>query len=207
MTKDNVDQENLISFSDIALVQAAQQNSNAEEVLLRRLYPKIFGVAMMVVGNRQSAEDISQVAALEVIKSLSSFQGTGSIESWAGRITYRVSTKMMKKEWEKQKSHIPLDTLNETEKGKPAPHGNPETTLTRRKLYQTLLYALEIIPQKRRNALLLHLAHGYTVKEVAELMDISPNTVKDRLRTAYQEFRVIIDEHPTLRSEILEEIS
>jgi DNA-directed RNA polymerase specialized sigma24 family protein len=66
---------------------------------------------------------------------------------------------------------------------------------------------MEDIPQKRRVSLLLHLAHDYTVSEVAELTNVSPNTVKDRLRTAYKELRAILEGNPDLQSGILEEIS
>jgi DNA-directed RNA polymerase specialized sigma24 family protein len=66
---------------------------------------------------------------------------------------------------------------------------------------------MERIPQRRRVTLQLHLIYGYTVPEVAEITDSSPNTVKDRLRTAYNELRMIMDENPTLRTAMLEAIS
>jgi DNA-directed RNA polymerase specialized sigma24 family protein len=69
------------------------------------------------------------------------------------------------------------------------------------------LEKLSIIPEKRRVPLLLHLAHGYTVREVAEMTETSPNTVKDRLKTALREFRGIMADDPALMTTILEEVS
>ena len=84
---------------------------------------------------------------------------------------------------------------------------NPEKSVSRRRVFETLLSKMEKIPTKRRIPLLLHLAYGYTVSEVADLTEVSPNTVKDRLKTAYREMRAILNDHPSLRAAMLEEIS
>lgn len=195
-----------IPLNDLQLAQMAREDEEAEKALLRRLYPVMFKVAWSVAGRRDLADDIAQIAALEVLKSLNSFKGIGSLESWATRITYRVYVKLVKKEIRSKNILISLDMLGSTESEKFARDENVERSVSRQNLFEKLTGLLETIPQKRRVPLLLHLAHGYTVNEVAELTDVSPNTVKDRLRTAYQEFRIILENHQELRDAILEEI-
>jgi DNA-directed RNA polymerase specialized sigma24 family protein len=65
---------------------------------------------------------------------------------------------------------------------------------------------MEIIPASRKVPLLLHLAYGYTVGEISELTKASPNTVKDRLKTAYREMREVLDSNPGFIRSMLEEI-
>lgn len=189
------------SMSDIELARMAREDTKAEEALLRRLYPKIFQIAWSVVGSRWLADDVAQVAAVQVLKSLHGYSGVGSLESWAGRIAYRVSMRMVVSERQRKKKMFPL--LEE----KVSVEEGTEKSLSRRILYEKLVGKMDTIPRKRRIPLLLHLAYGYTVGEVAELTDASPNTVKDRLKTAYKELQTIVEEHPTLRAAMLEEIS
>lgn len=196
-----VEENNPISINDLQLAQAAQKDRKVEEQLLRRLYPKIFQVARFAAGNRRQADDIAQIAALEVVKSLENYSGSGPIEAWAARITYRVAMRTIKKERQIEGVLFPLS-------GDAVSSGDcPESTASRKQLFETLVSNMENIPGKRRIPLLLHLAYGYTVSEVAELTAVSPNTVKDRLKTAYRELRVILDEHPNLKAAMLEEIS
>ncbi|MBN2342220.1 MAG: sigma-70 family RNA polymerase sigma factor [Deltaproteobacteria bacterium] len=197
----------LIALSDIQLAQAAREDAKAEETLLRRVYPKIFHVAWAAIGNRELAEDATQIAALEILKSLHTFRGIGSLESWSGRIAHRVSSRIIQKERPKERRLLSLDFIEAIEENEIDDTQDTENYLVRKKLFQTFLDKLEVVPQNRRIALLLHLAYGYTVQEVAELTNVSPNTVKDRLRTAYKELRSILKDHPELQAAILEEIS
>ena len=189
------------SLEDLKLARLARQDVKMEEVLLRRLYPKIFQIAWTVVGSRWLADEVAQHAALQVLKSLDSYSGVGSLESWAGRITCRVSSKIIKKE-RRNKRLIPLDEESRASVAEPM-----DNALSRRKVFEKLAHEMESIPRKRRVPLQLHLVYGYTVNEVAELTSSSPNTVKDRLRTAYKELRSIMEENPHLRVAMLEAIS
>ena len=87
-----------IGLSDLQLARLALKNSKAKEMFFRRVYPRISQVARFVVGDRKRSDDIAQVAAIEVLQSLSSFVGTGSIEAWAGRIAYRTALRECKKQ-------------------------------------------------------------------------------------------------------------
>lgn len=193
-----------VVLDDYRLAQTALQDPKAEEQLLRRVYPKILQIARCVVGSHRQADDIAQLAAMEVVRSLAGFTGTGSIEAWAGRIACRVTMKTLRRDRHKERLFVPL--ADESIPGDDDTE-NPETTVTRRQLFEILIAKMETIPAKRRVPLLLHLAHGYTVSEVAELTEVSPNTVKDRLKTAYRELRAILDAHPRLRAAMVEELS
>ena len=189
------------SIGDLRLAKAAQTDPKAAEQLLTRVCPKIFQVVRYAVRNHNRAEDISQTAALEVMKSLPGYDGTGSLEGWAAKIAYRVTMRTIKKERQTANLFSPLkdedieDTLN------------PEKVLLRTRLGEALEKKMKRIPSHRRVPLVLHLFYDYTVAEVAELTDASPNTVKDRLRTAYRELREILIKHPNLRKAMLEDLS
>lgn len=188
-----------ISLTDLQLAQKALGDARAEEQLFSRVYPRIFKIARLAVGDRKQAEDIAQIAAMQVFKHLGSFKGLGSIEAWAERIAYRTAIRSMRREKKKNAMHFSLNDADALFQE------TPETTLSRRQLFQTLLTQMERIPSKRRIPLLLHMAYGYTVKEVSELTETSPNTVKARLKTGFRELRAILEDHPNLLAAIAED--
>ncbi len=187
-----------ISLNDLQLAQSALTDSKAEEKLFCRLYPRILKIVWLVLGNGRQAEDVAQIAALQVFKSLDSFKGLGTIEAWAERIAYRTATKESKKEKRKNEMFMSL-------KEQDGIHlETPEIAASRRQLIEMLIYKMKHIPEKRRVPLLLHLAYGYTVREVSDLTETSRNTIKARLKTAYRELRVILNQNPDLL-EVMEE--
>jgi RNA polymerase sigma-70 factor, ECF subfamily len=188
-------------LNDLQIAQRAIQDDMARDSLLRRLYPHIFIVASSVVKERSMAQDIVQISAMEIIRSIHTYRGEGALEAWAGRITYRIASK------QQYRTHRFTKHLSKTHTGEDVLTENAEKEITLRSLYDKLLEKLSYIPPKRRAALILHIVHGYTVTEVATLTDVSPNTVKDRLRTAYKEMRTILNDYPKLVAEILEELT
>lgn len=177
----------------------ALKDPKAEDTLFRRVYPKIFRIVRFAVGDRRQADDIAQLAALQVLKSLDSFGGLGSLDAWAERIAYRTAMRLIKRENRKNSMYFSLTDVD-------VPHREtPEKSLSRRQQFEHMLSKMECIPAKRRIPLLLHLAYGYTVSEVSTLTAASPNTVKARLRVAFRELRVILEEHPNLRASMLED--
>jgi DNA-directed RNA polymerase specialized sigma24 family protein len=79
-----------------------------------------------------------------------------------------------------------------------------ERTALHRQLFDALMEKLKCIPPKRRVPLLLHLALGYSVREISEINEVSPNTVRHRLKMAFREFQTVLDENPALVSSMLE---
>ena len=192
--------ENPIAFADLQLAKTALRDRRSEEMLLRRVYPRIVQIVRMAIGDRSQVDDIAQVAAMEVVRSLKSYRGEGSIEGWAGRIAWRTAMKSAKRRRARDGALMPL--LNEDVPDRET----PERSVSRRQLFDRFMETMTAIPEKRRLPLMLHLAFGYTVAEVSDMTGASENTVKDRLKTAFREFQSVMNEHPDLRASMLEEL-
>ena len=188
-----------ISLNDLQLARMALRDARAEQKLFSKVYPRIFKIARLTVGNRRQAEDIAQLAALQVFRSLDSFRGLGSIEAWAERIAYRTAMRSIKREKKKNPMHFPINDED-------APYQEtPEKAVSRREQFEAMLHKMERIPEKRRVPLILHLAYGYTVNEVSDITEASRNTVKARLKKGFRELRAIMDEHPNILAAIVED--
>lgn len=128
------------------------------------------------------ADDAAQVALLEVLSSAGKFRGDGSIESWADRITVRTTMRHLKRRARDnaRTQHAPdLDAL-------PADDGAVDLSES---LAGDVSDYLQRLSEAKRTALVLRHVLDYSIDEIAQLTQVSRNTVKDRLVSARQDFR------------------
>lgn len=188
-----------VLFDELALVRTAQKDRKVMEQLLQRLHPRVNQVVWALVGNREQAEEIAQAAMLELLKSAGKYRGEGSLEAWAGEVTYRTGLKLLKRSWRWHRHHIPTDEPLDMWVDQPLVDKNgPERTLSKRRLYELLAEKMKRIPEKNRTAFVLHSIQGYTVSEVSQIMCASSNTTKYRLKSAIREMRIIFVNNPEL---------
>ena len=77
-----------------------------------------------------------------------------------------------------------------------------EEDITNHERRQEVRRALANLPEEQRSALALAFFHGYTHKEIADLLHIPLGTVKTRIRLAMQKLRPILAEKKLANEEI-----
>lgn len=160
--------------SDVALAQEASQGDRrAQAIVARRVLPRVRKVARSLATSTADADDAAQHALLEVLRSCHTFRGDASLERWAARIATRAALRHLQRE--RKRSTAGEAALDEAPAIAPGPSLADD-------LPRGLRSYLGELPEAQRSALVLHHALGYSLDEVAELTDVSPNTVKGRLR-------------------------
>jgi RNA polymerase sigma-70 factor, ECF subfamily len=164
--------------ADFSLARrASTHDAEAQRELVQRLLPRVRGVCQALLRDPTNARDASQTAMLEVLCSTASYRGECSLEHWADRVISRTALRWIARE--RRSAQIPL--------------GDPrlrEGELTPTKTF--LRECLEVLPEPQATALVLRTCFEYTVDEVAELTQVSRNTVKDRLVRARQTLRTLL---------------
>ena len=87
--------------------------------------------------------------------------------------------------------HEVLDGDRETE---PAPQRGVEAQLIARQRCRILREALDKLDVKKRDVFVLHDIEGYSMPEIAEIVEAPLNTLYSRLRLARRELRELVDE-------------
>lgn len=114
------------------------------------------------------AEDICADVFLKVYEKLDSFDETkASISTWIFTITRNTLTDYFRTR--RVFSEIPEDIVSESD---------IEENYCRNEMLETLADALEGLPERERDLIILHYYSGKTLKEVAEQLDISYAYVK-----------------------------
>ena len=159
---------------DVALCRrAATGDARAQGMVARRVLARVRNIARSLATRAADADDAAQYALLEVLRSCKNFAGRASLEAWAARIATRATLRHLARERRHQTAGAP-EALSA---GVEPPHSPLAETLPR-----SLREYLRELPEPQRTALVLHHALGHTLEEIAELTDVSRNTVKGRLR-------------------------
>jgi len=177
-------------LDDVRLARRAARDREAARELLERLGPRVRHTVWLLVGRDEEIEDLTNSCLLAILENAGKFRGTGPLEAWAGQLTYRVLMRLLKR---KRRSDRTL-TLVPEETG--IATTNPEVEAARRGIADRLARHIARLPEKRRETLVLRLAYGYSVSEVAALTDAPVNTVRDRIRVGLKELRQSIARDP-----------
>jgi len=151
----------------------------ARRQIVEQLSRRVRTIALSILGNSADADDAMQHIFLELFQSLASFSGE-HLAPWADSIAVRTAVRHARSRRVRSARDACVDPEElSAELTTPAGHGVP----------RALVEYLAELPETRRVALVLRHVLGYTVEEIAELTDVSPNTVKDRLVQARAQVR------------------
>ena len=179
--------------SDLELThRAGLGDDSARRELTRRLLPRVRNTVHYLAAGDRDADDLVQMALVEVLRVVGSFRGDASLEHWADRVVVRTALRQIKRRrWREG-----IVRLDEVDRG--AAEAPQEDVAGRRQLRQRMATLLENLSPERRTAVVLHWVRGYTIPEIAELTGAKLNTVRGRLRDAKRELRRLIMKDPVL---------
>ncbi|HSR54301.1 MAG TPA: RNA polymerase sigma factor [Acidobacteriota bacterium] len=146
-----------------------------DEVSFRRLYrrhtPRLFNIALRMLGSRADAEDIVQETWVRAVRQLGRFRWQSAFSTWLTGIGLNLCRDHLRRR--KRLSWSALEALPEPSAAA-APSG----------LRLDLEEAVQALPEGYRMVLLLHDLEGWTHREIAHGMGISEGTSKSQLFNA-----------------------
>jgi RNA polymerase sigma-70 factor (ECF subfamily) len=146
-----------------------------------------FGVAYRLMGDPQSADDVTQDAFIAAYTKLNSFQG-GSFKAWLLRIVTNQAYDVLRKH--KRRPTVPLEPFDNAgeEINEPAwlqdPGESPEDAALRQELGGAIQRCLNELKLEFRTIVVLVDIQGMDYKEAAQSTDTPLGTVKSRLARA-----------------------
>ncbi|MEM6294864.1 MAG: sigma-70 family RNA polymerase sigma factor [Myxococcota bacterium] len=158
------------SAPERALVDAAARgDADARRRLLAALLPTLRGATRAVLGVGADADDATQQAAIDVLRGLDTFRGDGSVKAWARTVGVRAALRIARK-------RRPVAVLDPE-----VMQAREDVTSMRESIPGELQAHLAKLPALQREAIVLRHGLGYTVPEMATLLETSANTIKSRL--------------------------
>ncbi len=157
---------------------------------------RVTGVIGRLVGPTPDLEDLVQATFAEAFGSLARFRGESSLSTWVIRIGVHVAIHHLRHGLRRP---VPLQVLPDSDE--PSDPGVPvDRDLDARRVVRRLDRALDCLSPKRRVALLLYVAEGYSIDEVAALTGTTRVAAKSRIFFARRQLLRLARRDPVLRN-------
>ena len=166
------------------LVRMAQNGGEAAfEELVRRHQQRVFALVSGILRRQEDVEDIAQQVFLKVYLSIKRFDQRAAFSTWLYKITVNECWDYLRKK--KVRPLVYESDLSEEQVSRlDGIVSNDRVTLgpsDRAEVRDLLERMLDKLPEADRQLLVLKEIEGFSVQELAEILDLNVNTVKVRL--------------------------
>ncbi len=164
----------------------AHGDADAVRVLYGRYGRLVFGLAMHILGDSATAEEVCQDVFMRVWEKSGSYRSDrGKVVTWLARIARNRAIDMLRSHHSRQ----PGSTVEEEAAAPEAPAVDPGERLLQSFREQEVRAAVASLPPDQRNALSLAFFKGKTHREIAQSLGEPLGTVKTRIRDAMMKLR------------------
>ncbi len=182
------------TITDQELVERVQKgDKKAFDLLVIKYQQRIVNLVSRFVRNHADALDVTQDAFIKAYRALPNFRGESAFYTWMYRIAVNTA-----KNYLTVQSRRPMDMeqdISEIEQmgGDSAlkEYATPEHLLLRDEIQETVINAIEELPDDLKVAITLREIEGMSYEDIAVAMDCPIGTVRSRIFRA----REAIDKH------------
>lgn len=151
----------------------------------------LYLLCLRMTGSHEDAQDCAQEALLRAYRAFDSFRGQASAKTWLYRVAYNTCLDFLRK----RKDAVSLDALRESGADFADTHlPGPGDRLERMELRRQIEYALSLLPEDQRAAIVLRDFQQLSYEEIAGILDIGEGTVKSRISRAREKMKIILIE-------------
>ena len=169
--------------SEKALIARARAgNHTAFGELVRRHTSRVYGMSYKMLKNHEDAEDNLQNVFCKAYGKIRQFEGNSQFSTWLIRIAINEALMMLRK---RRSEEVPAMVDGDGNSGDHEIstelrdlHADPERQYVSKELAAK---ALDVLQPALKHTFILQKREGWTTREVAEALDITPDTVKSRI--------------------------
>jgi len=157
------------------VAQAVNGNRYAFQQLVEQEYMLVYRLCYKYCGIREDAEDITQEVFAKLGRSILSFKGDSSFNTWLYRLTVNCAKDYFRKH-NRRKNEIAFDESFDA----PSAEEPQDEVLYKKQV----LKALTLLPTKLKDAVVLVYSEGLSHAEAGQILGCSENTVSWRVHEA-----------------------
>jgi RNA polymerase sigma-70 factor (ECF subfamily) len=169
-------------------------NQSSLEKLIRRHKNRIFAYILMIVKEKELAEDLFQDTFIKVINTIrsGSYKEEGKFIQWAMRIAHNLIIDHFRKS-----KRIPTienrDDFDIFDKVR-IPVESVEERIITEQIHKDVKKLIDYLPKEQREVLVMRHYGDMSFKDIAEVTNVSINTALGRMRYALINLRKLVDE-------------
>lgn len=168
---------------DIPIVRRVRSGDvEAFEILVRRYERPVYNAVRRIVGNREDARDLAQIAFVKAFKEIHGFDERHRFFSWLYRIAVHEALNHLRRSGRTE----PL--VGDRTSGVPGPH---DDLAARERVRLVEAAVMRLTPEHRAVVLLRHFG-DCSYQQIAQALEIPEKTVRSRIFEARRALRSIL---------------
>ena len=169
---------------------AVKRDSGAQQELYLDSYRSVYYLALKMLKNESSAEDIVQETFISAFSNVANLKNPDSWHSWVNTI----AANKCRNEIRKKNPMLLDESENEQFFGEETSTGFiPEKALDSRENQKIILNIIDNLPTTQKMCLMLHYYQQFQITQIAQIMECSEGTVKSRLFAAREKIRTEVE--------------
>jgi RNA polymerase sigma-70 factor, ECF subfamily len=164
--------------------------------------PSLYAVARSIAGE-SNADEVIQEAWIKAYKALPNFQGRSAFKSWLTRIVANEAKSKLRKHHRESFIDDITTSIDNDNRFDSRGHWNsptsqwhtdsPEALLTSDELKNCIDKNLQNLPPNQQSVIQLREAHGHSLEEICNILDISASNVRVLLHRAKDKILQVVD--------------
>ncbi len=181
-----------------AVQMALDGNEAGFTYLYEETYKSKFYLAIKYMENRESAEDVLQDAYIKAFSKLDTLKDPETFSAWLGTIVANTAKNAL----QKKNPILFSDLSDETDEGEEldlqiedeSVDAQPEESYMQQENTELLAEMMNSLSEEQRMCILMYHIEGESIRDIAEALDCSENTVKSRLNYGRKNLRAKAEE-------------
>ncbi|MBR1777582.1 MAG: sigma-70 family RNA polymerase sigma factor [Alphaproteobacteria bacterium] len=157
--------------------RTARHDAEAFHMLLTRYEKRVFALAWRLCSNTAEAEDLAQETFLKIWRNAGLWQPQAKLETWIYRVLYNLFIDQRRRV-RTQSEELTPDIRSDED--------TPEQALIKKRETTEISEALNELPDRQKEALILCYYQGMKAKEAADLLSVSQSALEALLFRARQ---------------------
>jgi RNA polymerase sigma-70 factor (ECF subfamily) len=174
-----------MSEEERLIAAASRGDAAAFEKLVRSRQEKVFWTAYQVVGHIEDARDVAQHVFLRLWQVLPRYRPAGPFSAWLHRITINLAIDACRR----RQARPELPASDRLEPLAAPASATPGAELRRREIQQIFRTLARRLSPQQRAVFVLKEMNDLDTAEIAEIMELSPSTVRNHLHQARKQLR------------------
>jgi RNA polymerase sigma-70 factor, ECF subfamily len=157
---------------------------NAMEPIMQQHKDYVYTLVIQMVKNSSVAEELTQDVFVKIFKKIDTYQEKSKFTTWLYTITYRTCLNYL----EKKKIVFNLSDITDDEKNEKSSDYIPDqefisgiSEIEENEKKRIIWNAIDSIPEQQGVVIALHYLQQFSIKEIADMMEVPDNTIKTHL--------------------------
>jgi RNA polymerase sigma-70 factor (ECF subfamily) len=164
-------------------------DAEAFEALIRRHEPRVFGLLMRMLGNREEAQDVAQEAFLSLHRHGHRFRHQARFSTFVYRVAANAALNRRRTLGRKNARVRELKLRQAAGTDLPSAPRDPESAAVGAQTREQVQEALLRLPPDLRMAIVLYDIEGLSYREISTVLEVPEGTVKSRIHRARSALR------------------